>query len=64
MRKHFGAPEDKRHWYCGWYDSIGLLLATGKSWREIREVFSDDPEIIKIATWLEEHFDVESWYER
>jgi len=60
MREHFGAPADAENWYLGWYDTIGLLLALGKTWDEIRTTL---PTLSHIVDYLEERYIPNAWYE-
>jgi hypothetical protein len=39
LRVHFNEPPDPDHWLGLWYDSIGLRLALGKNFAQIREEF-------------------------
>lgn len=74
MCKHFGAPVDEVKYHCGWFDSIGFRLATGKTWEDIRKEFRNYVEeksdytllykhLIEIVDWLEDNFVTDSWYE-
>lgn len=64
MRAHFGEPPDSEHWLWYWYDCIGLALACGKTWDEIRELFEDSPELLKVVDYLEERYVPDCWFER
>jgi hypothetical protein len=66
---YFGAEPHPVHWYQNWENNIGLLLACGRSWDEIRAICRD-PEngehgeaLAKIADFLEERYDVSAWAE-
>ena len=63
MREHFGAPADKENWFRGWYDTIGLGLAMGASSKRLRELLVDCDNLIEVLDWLEENYDIDSWYE-
>jgi hypothetical protein len=63
MRAHFGEPPDAERWLWGWYDSIGLALACGKTWDEIRKLFEDSPELLKVVDYLEERYVSDCWFE-
>ena len=58
MCNYFGAPCDPKEWHRGWYNLIGLALAAGKSWDQIRFLY---PDLAGIANWLEARYDVDSW---
>lgn len=64
LREAFGEPPDEDRWLYGWYDTIGLALALGQNWEQIRTVFSDCEDLLKIVDYLEERFDTDSWVER
>ena len=64
----FGVTPDAKSYFAGWYDSIGLRLATGRDFDEIVEEFAGiDEEWAKthhkIAVWLNEHYTADAWYE-
>ena len=55
-------PKINNRWYKNWYNTIGLLLACGKNWDEIREDLVDgEPD--PVIDYLEERFTPSSWYE-
>jgi len=66
---HLGVEPHPKHYYRGWYDSIGLALAVGKSFEEIlatvqepHPTYGVDEESIKIVKWLDEHYTSTAWY--
>ena len=60
---HLKQPCDD-HWYLyGWYNWIGFSLVCGKSFTEIANILADDPELLKINTYLAEHYTAEAWVE-
>ena len=59
-----GRVPDEEKFLHSWYDCIGLSLAMGKTWDEIREIFKDDEVMILIANWIEGRYTADSWYER
>lgn len=66
--EHFGVTPDKEKYMNGWYDSIGLRLAIGRSFFEIQEEFDeiDEPwakRHYEIAVWLDNHYTADAWYE-
>jgi len=62
MREHFGAEPDDTNWYLGWYDTLGLAFAMGKSWEQIEEMFHDD-EPLQVIGWLKSNYDIHAWAE-
>ena len=58
----FGVVPDEVQYYLGWYDSIGLMLAIGKSFADMRVIWAGDTEILKVVDWLDEHFTSDAWY--
>lgn len=61
MCAHFGVTPDVEKWYRNWENTIGLGIALGKNWDQLREIFQEDTDIIN---WMEEHFISNSWYQR
>ena len=65
--KFYGSiPEPNLHWYCGWYDCIGLRLAMGKCFKDIQKEFSVGnwtEKIKNVLDHLQEHYTARSWYE-
>ena len=61
---HLGVPVHPTRYVRGWYDCIGFALSCGKNWEWIRERCTDDPEMLRIASFLEEHYQVSAWAER
>lgn len=75
----FEAPIDPKWYFLSWYDAIGFKLAHGRLWEEVRTELAEewkadaakDPmcqeildALLKISTWLEERFAVNSWHGR
>ena len=60
LRQHLNEPADLDHWLDGWYDCVGLALATGKDWKYCREVFT---RLDRIIDYLEENYSYNSWTE-
>jgi len=61
--KHFNVPIDDKKYYWGWYNTIGLALAMGKTWNEMFDIFEDD-RTLEIVTFLSEHYTPDAWCER
>lgn len=64
LREAFGEPPDDAQWLYGWYHTIGLALALGQNWDQIRTAFSECKDLIKVVDYLEQRFDADSWVER
>lgn len=61
MREHFGVEPDSEKFYLSWYDTVGLALALGRSWDEIKALdFWSDDEIAMIA-WLSTNYTPDAW---
>ncbi len=60
---HLNVPVDEVKYVHGWFDSIGFSLACGRNWEQVRENFSDCPELMPIIDFLEENFTSDSWAE-
>jgi hypothetical protein len=52
-----GMPLSDTQWCCSWYPNIGSLLAHGRSFDEIRDVYKDE-HLSTIIDWLEENYTV------
>ena len=65
MWNHFkgGEPKGNDRWYRSWYDIIGLGLAMGKTWNELREMYTDRPRLLEIIEYLEDHYTTDAWRE-
>jgi hypothetical protein len=51
---------DPECWFRNWYNTIGLLLAIGRTWDQILDVgFSD--ELVEVLFFLEEHYTPDAW---
>ena len=62
--KALGEPVSNTLWCRDWYNYIGLLLACGKTFDEIREVCCDSPEMLQVIDFLDAHYVSNAWYER
>ena len=60
---HLGVPVHPTKYVHGWYDTIGLCLAMGKTFDEQRRIFAECPELLKIIDYLDEHYIPDSWAE-
>jgi len=60
---HLGVEVHPEYWVHGWYNSIGLMLAMGKSWDECREIFKDSDVLLPIIDYLEANFITDAWAE-
>jgi len=63
IREHFGEPPDAEWWLWGWYDILGLALACGKTWNEIRTILEDASKLHKVVDYLEERYVSDCWFE-
>ena len=63
MRKHFNQPDDPDKYLWGWYDTIGLGLAMGKTWDEMRTWWDDNSPMQKVINYLEERYTPDAWYQ-
>ena len=57
---HLGNKPEYRDFF-NWNNTVGLAMAMGKTWDEIRALWSDDDEILRICDYLEEHYDIINW---
>lgn len=63
MRVAFGEPPDSSRWFRGWYNIIGLGLAVGKSFAQLKELFNDDAELVAVIDYLAERYVSDCWWE-
>lgn len=59
-----GVPVHPADWCCNWMDTVGLCLALGKSWDEVRATFHDDANLVRVVDYLESKFINASHYTR
>ena len=66
MRLFFNQPASATEWLWGWYDIIGLRLACGQSFDQIKEECErlHMDELVKAATWLDYNYRSECWARR
>lgn len=62
MCKHFGVESDQFYYYNNWNDDIGIMLAVGKSFKDLlgNPTWSNNRDILE---WLDSNYTVEAWYE-
>jgi hypothetical protein len=68
--EHLGVEPDEKEWHWGWMDTVGLSLAMGKTFDEVREIYLT-PELgpsighaKAIVDWFEQEFENDSYYGR
>jgi len=63
--EHLELPVDKDRWCLDWYQVIGMSLAFGKSFEDVREYLSKDGEaaLLEVLDYLEMHFTVYAYRE-
>ncbi len=62
-----GVQPSPTKYYRGWYDSLGMLAASGRTWSQILEIYAeeienDDPELGRIIQWFDENYTTNAWY--
>lgn len=60
---NFDWPVDPVSYAYSWYDILGLGLACGRSFEDLRGYCTDEPELLQIIDWLDEHYTSDSWCE-
>lgn len=62
-RQHFCYLGNKPEYrdFLNWNNTVGLAMAMGKTWNEVRALWSDDDEILAICDYLEERYDIINW---
>jgi hypothetical protein len=63
MCAHFNEPVDKDKWLGDWYNAIGLGLAMGKSWQDLRDLFTSESNHAMID-YLEATYTTDCWHEQ
>ncbi len=61
--EHLGVEVQSTTWVHNWFNTVAFSLACGNDWNKVREIYRDTPELIKIIDYLEEHYEVNSWWE-
>ena len=61
LRAAFGAEPNDIEWFCGWYDTIGLGLALGRSLDELRDVFENSSQLLSIIEHMDKCYAVDVW---
>ena len=56
-----GEPEGNDKYFANWYNTVGMMLAMGKTWEEIKEVYKDND--ISVIEYLEENYSPYAWRE-
>lgn len=64
MRRQFNQPPDSEKYLWHWYDIIGLGLALGNTWDDLRELYNDDSELMGVIDYLEQYYKPEAWARR
>lgn len=54
--KAVGDDIHPKKWCRDWMDSIGLSLALGKDWLDVRKTWKDCPELMQIIEFLSHRF--------
>lgn len=56
-----GVPEPNDKWFMNWHGTIGLSLACGQGWDEIRSYCLTD-RARAVVDYLKENYTSSSWY--
>jgi uncharacterized protein YcfL len=56
-------PVPNVRWYRYWYDTIGLELAMGRSFKQILISLKAQSKLAPIIEYLEKHYIIRCWYE-
>jgi len=66
---HFGVPVHPDEYYLGWYDFVGLRLAMGKTFDDMRQYLSTSDhtewsmKMLAIVDYIDDHCTSDAWYE-
>ncbi len=63
LRHEFNEPDDNKNYLYSWFDTIGLGLACGNDWDKMKDVFKDDPDLLKVISYMETRYTYSAWYE-
>lgn len=64
MCAHFGIEPNPDRWLMDWCNFIGLSLAMGETFDEIRTyVYEDETLLHNIIDYIEQRYVPEAWYE-
>lgn len=64
--RHFNAEVNSKFYHEGWYDIIGYLLATGRTFEEVRARLVElefSQRLIDICDFLSENYIAQAWWE-
>lgn len=69
MCAHFGVPVDEKFYYCGWFDTVGYLLATGRTFEEAKARIVEldiqpQQKLLDICDWIADNYTVDSFSSR
>lgn len=51
-----GVVPDRDHWYKNWMNMVGVSLAFGRTFDEMRDDFSDYPKMLEVINWIDTYF--------
>ena len=58
-----GEPDGNTKWYRYWHGTVGLELAMGRTWDQIKEALPKNTKMLPLVEYLENNFTVRAWYE-
>jgi hypothetical protein len=56
-------PDGNTKWYRYWHETVGLELAMGRSFEEIKEALPENTKMLPLVEYLEKNYTVRAWYE-
>jgi hypothetical protein len=61
--EHFtgSVPDPDDHYYFNWYNIVGLELACGRTFTELKDRYSET--MLPVIEYLERNFEVRCWYQ-
>ena len=59
----FGMQPDTYRWVFNWYNCLGMLMAMGRSYQELKEIYEGNNDLLQVIDWLEDNYIIDYWRE-
>ena len=60
--QHFGVEIHPKKWYLNWHNYVGLGLACGDDWTQLRKTWEGDKPMLDVIDFLEKNYESSAWY--